>query len=113
MNRIATITAAVLIALPSLCAAETWKNVPLVDVACSTKAKVKANPDSHTRNCALACSKSGYGIITADGTYLRFDDAGNQKALAALNASQMPDHLRVTVTGDRDGDKIKVQDLKL
>jgi len=113
MNRFSMLVAALLLALPSLAAAETWTGVPLVDVACSAKAKVKANPDAHTRDCALACSKSGYGILTADGTYLKFDEAGNAKALAALNASQKTDHLRVTVTGDRLVGTIKVADLKL
>jgi len=113
MNRFALLAAAVLLALPSFAAAETWTNVPLIDVACSAKSKVKANPDAHTRDCALACSKSGYGILTPDGTYLKFDEAGNAKALAALNASQKADHLRVTVTGELEGGTIKVTDLRL
>ncbi|MGA7238635.1 MAG: hypothetical protein WBY44_23340 [Bryobacteraceae bacterium] len=51
--------------------------------------------------------------MTADGTYLKFDAQGNEKATAALNASHATDHLRVTVTGDRDGDVIKVKSLKM
>jgi len=113
MNRFTTLAAALLLAFPALAAAETWTNVPLIDVACSARSKIKANPDAHTRDCALACSKSGYGILTADGTYLKFDEGGNAKALAALNDSQKADHLRVTVTGDREGGSIKVTDLKL
>ena len=52
-----------LFGMPILCAAETWKDVSLVDVNCSTK--VKDKPDTHTRNCALQCSKSGFGILTS------------------------------------------------
>ena len=101
----------VLFALPLICAAETWTAVPIVDVTCSVKAK--ANFDAHTRDCALTCSKSGFGIVAQDGIFLKFDAKGNERAMAALNASQNKDHLRVTVTGNRDGDTVKVQSLKM
>ncbi len=71
-----------LLALPGLCAAETWKDVSLVDVACSTR--VKANPDAHTRECALKCEKSGYAIVTSDGTVLKLDAKGSAEAATAL-----------------------------
>jgi hypothetical protein len=100
-----------LFALPLLCAAETWKDVPIVDVACS--AKVKANPDAHTRDCALQCSKSGYAIVLPDGAVLKLDSNGNQEAVAALKAASNKDHLRVRVTGERQGDIIKVASLKI
>ena len=111
MNVKRFISLIVLSSAPLLCAGETWENVSLVDMNCS--AKVKDNPDAHTRNCALQCSKSGFGIVTADGTFLKLDSKGNQDAISALKASQASDHLRATVTGDRDGDTIKVKSLKL
>ena len=98
-------------AAPLLCATETWKDVPIVDQNCS--AKVKDNPDSHTRNCALQCAKSGFGILTADGAFLKFDERGNKQALAALKSSSATDHIRGTVVGDREGDTIKVKSVKL
>jgi len=104
----------VLIALcgmPLVCAAETWTDVSLVDVNCS--AKVKDKPDAHTRSCALQCAKSGFGILTQDGAFLKFDAQGNEQAAAALKASQATDHLRATITGDREGDVIKVKSVKL
>lgn len=97
--------------LPLSAAAETWKNVVVVDKMCSVKAK--AEPDKHTTQCALTCAKSGFGILTADGTYLKFDKAGDEKAVAALKETKKTDHLRATVTGERDGDTIKVQSLSL
>ena len=100
-----------LFGLPVFAYAETWNNVPLVDANCA--AKVKANPDAHTRECALQCSKSGYGILAADGTFLRFDSTGNDRAMAALQGSQASDDLRVTITGDREASTIKVKTLKL
>ncbi len=97
--------------LPGLCAAETWKDVSLVDVNCSTKAK--ANADAHTRQCALQCSRSGYGIVTADGDFLKLDAKGNAEAVNLLKNSKKENHLRVTVNGEREGDAIKVQSLQM
>jgi hypothetical protein len=96
-------------ALPLM--ADTWKDVPLVDSNCS--AKVKTTPDQHTRQCALGCAKSGFGVLAADGSYLKFDDAGNGKALAALRATKKTDHLRATVTGKRSGESIQVESITL
>src|SRR5262245_19270307 len=86
--------------LPLTAAAETWKNVVVVDANCSVK--VKSDPDAHTTKCALACAKSGFGILAADGTYLKFDAAGNEKIIAALKETKKADHLRATVTGERN-----------
>ncbi len=92
-------------------ASETWKGVALVDGMCASK--VKSDPDKHTTKCALQCQGSGYGLVTADGIFLKFDTAGNDKALAALKATKKADHLRATVTGEKDGDTIKVDSLSL
>src|SRR5262245_54852407 len=86
--------------------AATWKNVSLIDSQCVDKAK--ADPDKHTKKCALACEDGGYGILTAEGKFLKFDAAGNEKAEKALEATQKTDHLRATVEGTVSGDEIKV-----
>lgn len=90
--------------------AETWKHVPMIDTMCSSK--VKDDPDKHTTQCALACATSGFGITTADGTYLKFDQPNN-KAVALLKAAKQPDRIRVTLTGEHEGDTIKVRSLAL
>jgi len=88
-----------------------------MDKACSTKAVTggQSVADAHARSCALApaCQKSGYGVYTSDGKFITFDEAGNQKALAALKASKKADNLKVQVTGDVQGDTMKVASLKL
>jgi hypothetical protein len=111
MNLCKPLSLIMLFSAPLLCAAETWTNVSIVDVNCS--AKVKDNPDVHTQKCALQCSKSGFGVVTADGAFLKFDSHGNEQAVAALKASHAKDHLRATVTGDREGNTIKVTSLKM
>jgi hypothetical protein len=106
--------ASILIAavLPLAAAAETWSSAPLLDQNCSVKYTLK-DAGTHTRSCALSCASSGFGILTPDGKFLKFDDAGSKKALAALKASNKSDHLRATVTGDLANDTIKVQSIKL
>jgi hypothetical protein len=98
-------------ALPVLAAAEDWNNVSIVDTQCSTKAK--ADPDSHTRECALTCAKSGFGILDKDGNYLKFDAKGNAEALKLLQNTAKKDHLRVNVTGEKQGNIIEVQSLRM
>jgi hypothetical protein len=100
-----------LAAMPALGAVESYKDVAVVDVNCSKK--VAADPDSHTRDCALKCAASGFGIVTKDKQFLKFDAAGNSKITEALKASDKKDHLRVDVSGDVQGDTLKVTSIKL
>lgn len=92
-------------------AASTWNNVALIDKNCSRKAA--ANPDAHTRDCALQCAGSGFGIISNDGKFLKFDSAGDKETLKLLKATDKKDHLRVTVDGEEKGDTIAVKSVKL
>lgn len=110
LKRVSVLMLAAL-ALPAVAMAENWSNVPIIDTQCS--AKVKADPDSHTRDCALACAKSGFGIIDSSGNYLKFDAKGNEEALKLLQSSSRKDHLRVNVSGEKQGDVIHVQSLSM
>ncbi len=107
-------------------AASTQVKGVLIDQACSSKAEVRLVPgprleggmivaEAHTRQCALmpACERSGYGVYTYDNKFLKFDAAGNRKAVEALKASKKDDDLQVEVTGEVEGDVIKVASLKL
>ena len=102
---------AVLMALPAFAAAEDWSNVAMIDTQCSTKAK--ANPDAHTKACALGCAKSGFGIVDKDGNYLKFDANGNAQAMKLLQSTNKQDHIRVDVSGKKDGNVIHVQSVKM
>jgi len=98
-------------AIPALAAAQSWSNVSMIDTQCSAKAK--ADPDAHTRACAMTCSKSGFGIVDSSGNYLKFDDKGNQEALKLLQSSDKKDHIRVDVTGNKDGNLIHVESVRV
>jgi hypothetical protein len=68
---------------------------------------------THTRKCALMpeCQRSGYGLATHDNRFLKFDAAGNRKATELLRTSNKEDDLEVEVTGEVQGDGIKVLSL--
>jgi len=112
MNRLSfvVVTLAAL-AIPAVSLAETWERAPLVDADCS--GRVKGDPDKHPISCALKCAHSGYGVLKADGTFLPFDKAGSEKALAALKATKKVDHLRANVTGELKDGVIAVSSLSM
>jgi len=99
----------------------------LMDQMCSGKADLRISgstgtlvggrivAEAHTRECLLMpeCQKSGYGVFTYENKFLKFDDAGSRKALVLLRASKKEDDLKVEVTGEINGDVIKVASLKL
>ena len=99
----------------------------LMDQMCSGKADLRISgatgtlvggrivAEAHTHECLLMpeCQKSGYGVYTSDNKFLKFDEAGNRKALAAIKASAKLDDFEVEVTGEVKGDTIKVASLKV
>ena len=111
MKKASFVVLAGTLALPVVAAAETWKDVPVIDTQCLSR--VKDKPDTHTTQCALQCSKEGYGLLTPDGAYLKFDAAGNEKTVAALKATKKTDHIRATVTGEKEGETIKVSSVSI
>ncbi len=97
--RIAVLT---LLTLGTLAAADFTGTV--VDVMCRGK-----DLAGHTRECALTCSKSGYGLVTPDGKFLKFDEAGNARALTSLKKLSKDKDLKAKVSGTLDGEVLKVQ----
>ena len=108
MKRLTVLLVVAVFVVPAIAAAETWTNLPLVDHNCLEK--VKADPDKHETNCLIMCSTSGCGVLTSDGAWLKFNKTGNEEA---LKATQKTNGIRVTVTGERTGEMIKVATLKI
>lgn len=52
-------------------------------------------------------------VVTKDKQFLKFDPEGNAKIEEVLKASGKKDHLRVDVSGDVQGDTLKVTSIKL
>ncbi len=110
MKKAAMVLLALTLALPL--AAETWKNVSLMDANCAAKPDKMANPDAHKTSCAMQCAKSGFGVV-ADGKFVKFDAKGNDLAKEALQKSDKKDHLRATVEGEMKDGVIQVSKLTL
>src|SRR3989442_5299197 len=83
-------------------------NGTLVDVMCKDK-----DLAGHTTKCELGCAKSGFGLVLGDGKLVKFDEAGNAKALAALKATSKEKDLKAKVTGTMDGDTVQVQSIEI
>jgi hypothetical protein len=96
-----------LLVTSTIALAETWSGT-VVDVMCK-----KNDLASHTRDCAISCAKSGFGIVLADGTFIKFDEHGNVKALAALKASAKEKDLKAKVTGTKKEDVIQVESIQI
>src|SRR5580704_17537121 len=87
--------------------AETWSGT-LVDVMCKGK-----DLAGHTTKCAVSCAKSGYGLVLADGKFVKFDEGGNAKALAALKSTAKEKDLKAKVSGSFDGETVQVSSIEL
>ncbi|MBL8217425.1 MAG: hypothetical protein JNK87_42280 [Bryobacterales bacterium] len=87
--------------------ADSWSGT-VVDVLCKGK-----DVAAHTRQCALACAKGGYGLVLADGKFLKLDESGNAMALSKLKASTKDKELKAKVTGKLDGEVIQVESIDL
>jgi hypothetical protein len=96
------------LSVAALAAAADSYSGTVVDVMCRAK-----DLAGHTRECAINCSKTGYGLVTADGKFLKFDEAGNARTLAMLKKSSKDKELKAKVSGTIEGDVLKVQMIEL
>ena len=89
----------------------------LVDKMCSGKIVEKGYGAAkmHTKMCALMddCKASGFGVVTADGKFLKFDKKGDQQALKALEDTDKKDNITVKVDGKVSDGNLKVKSLSL
>jgi len=89
----------------------------LMDQACAADSAKDGQKAAlkHDKDCALmaACVKSGYGMITADDKFVKFDQGATDKVVAALKKTDKADSLKVKVTGVMSGDTITVTSIKI
>lgn len=96
-----------LLAGAGILSAESWTGT-VVDVMCKGR-----DLASHTRECALQCAKGGYGLVLADGTFVKFNESGNARTLAQLKKLDREKDLKAKVTGTRKGDLIQVASIEM
>jgi hypothetical protein len=88
----------------------------LVDAVCAGNHATEAGyKEKHENSCNLmpVCVKSGYSLILPDNSVLKFDEKGNEQALAFVKATKKDKDLKVTVTGAVKGQTIAVQSISL
>ena len=95
-------------------AVDTTKTGILLDAMCGEMSA--SNTDelaSHKVLCALMpnCQESGFGIVV-EGKFLKFGEAGDEKALAFLKSTQKKSAVKIAVTGEFSGDNVKVATIK-
>lgn len=126
MKRILCLVMFAAVSCSAAAAAENIKGI-LIDEKCSGKADLRISgatglleggrivAEAHTKECLLMpeCQKSGYGIYTNDSRYLKFDEAGNRKALALIKESKKLDDFEIEIVGEVKGDTVKVTSIKL
>jgi hypothetical protein len=110
MKRALLATLVLMIALPL--AAETWKNVSLMDGNCSTRKDKMDAPEKHTKHCAMQCAKSGFGAVV-DAKFVKFDKHGSELAADAIAKSDKSENLRANVTGELKDGEIAVSALEM
>lgn len=67
------------------------------------------------RSCSLVknYNRAAYGLITEEKKFYRLDEAGNQQVRQLLAHTPDKDNLKVVVSGDLEGDTIKVKNMSL
>ena len=95
-----------LVSMSTFAFAETWSGT-IVDVMCKGK-----DLAGHTTKCALSCAKGGYGLVLADGKFVKFNEKGNAKMLGMLKETSKEKDLKAKVAGTLDGDTIQVQTIE-
>lgn len=83
-----------------------------------TKAMVRDGREKtlrQNRNCSLMknSDRAAYGLITDSKKFYQLDEEGNKRARQLLSDTPGKDDLKVVVTGDIQGDTIKVTNMTL
>ena len=85
---------------------QTWTGY-LSDVACS-----KQIVADHPVSCMKGCHASGFGIVTKDGTFHKFDANGSKIARQLLEETKKEKEVEIEVSGSLEGQTIQVREIK-
>jgi hypothetical protein len=90
----------------------------VVDRSCAVD--MVKNGRANTLKAKPECSMNGgkyvrssYALITEEKKLYYLDDKGNKQAVTLLKNTPDPDQLKILVTGDLNGQTIKVQDMSM
>jgi hypothetical protein len=86
----------------------------LIDVSCATKHAGEDNfAQDHDKDCLLMCAKSGFGVLTGEGKFVKFTEEGNKKVEAFLKETDATGSWKVEVTGKLMGELLSVDSIAL
>ncbi|MDA2929394.1 hypothetical protein MYX84_05505 [Acidobacteria bacterium AH-259-O06] len=114
MKQTCVVSAIFLLSATMIFAGEAKKTGILIDAMCGEMSAANAEKvANHKVACALMpnCQESGFGIVL-EGKFLKFDQAGDEKALQLLKNTKKTDKMKVEVTGDFEGDTVKVSKIE-
>ena len=89
----------------------------IVDAMCASGMAKKDDPmkaaSMHTKGCALeeGCAESGFGVFS-NGTYYKFDDAGDKMAMELIQKSETKKGMMVAVKGMMKDDAFAVSEIR-
>ena len=75
----------------------------------------RAKVFKQNRSCSLMknYNRQAYGLITDENKFYKLDDPGNPHVLELLKNTPAKDNLKVVVTGDVQGNSIKVSEMSI
>ena len=88
----------------------------LLDKSCADEdGKKPGFAAKHQKSCLQMkpCAQSGYGVMTDDLKYYTFNKTGNAQAAKLIAGLKKNDDIKITVTGDVEGQTVKVTKLTL
>jgi len=88
----------------------------LLDKSCADEdGKKPGFAAKHQKSCLQmkVCAQSGYGVMTEDLKYLTFDKNGNALATKLIAGLKKTDDIKIVVSGDSQGETVKVAKLVL
>jgi hypothetical protein len=99
-------------------AAKGWSGY-LVDSNCyesvftNTKGSTTVNRDmdGNTKLCAPSAKTKSFGVVELDWKIVKFDAAGNAKAVEFVQGTDLRDMYRVSIAGEMNGEILKVDSI--
>jgi hypothetical protein len=91
----------------------------LLDVACYDRLKPKGHlavaSGLHSRTCLQTafCARSGYGLLSEDQHFIKFDSDSNERVGKFISSFSKETDIRVTVTGKQTGDTMAMSKIEL
>ena len=85
----------------------------LIDAQCGGKQASQDTAVNHPKTCAMkeGCAKSGYGVMSGK-KFIKFDDAGNDKAKEYLGVKENATKVTVVGTMSDDGKTLAVKEIR-